>query len=63
MFCQAIVYFDNAIKLDERNGDAYTNRGVSKIKSGQKKNGCKAIQKAINLNSTKAQKLKKIYCP
>jgi hypothetical protein len=46
---QAIDDFTQAVKLNSKFTDAYINRGLLRIKTGMKEDGCKDIHKAAEL--------------
>jgi hypothetical protein len=54
--------FDKAIELNPANGLAYYNRGLTKIRSGQKDSGCLDLSKAGELGYSEAYEAIKVYC-
>ena len=58
----AIQDFNKAIELNPDLAEAYYNRGIAKIKSGQKDDGCLDFSKAGELGSAKAYEAIKEVC-
>lgn len=58
----AISYYTRAIEIDPKYAAAYYNRGMAKIKMGQKENACIDFTKAGELGNEKAYEMIKLYC-
>jgi len=58
----AIQDLNKAIELNPKFADAYINRGIAKITSGQKDDGCLDLSKAGELGYAEAYEAIKEYC-
>ncbi len=58
----AIKKFDKAIEINHKYAEAYYNRGLAKIKLGQKYSGCLDLSRAGKLGYSKADEAIKQYC-
>ncbi len=58
----AIEDFNKAIELTPNNADVYSNRGIAKIRLGQKDNGCLDLSKAGELGYAEAYEAIKENC-
>lgn len=61
MFAKSISDFDNAIRLNNKKGSIYTNRGIALFKVMKTHEACKSWIKALELGQNVEQYLKK-YC-
>ena len=58
----AIQDYTKAIELNPKLAEAYNNRGLTKITSGQKDSGCLDLSKAGELGLVEADETIKEYC-
>jgi len=58
----AISDFTKAIELDPNDPSSFYGRGLSKLASGRKEDGCLDLSKAENLGYSLAQEARKKYC-
>lgn len=58
----SIADFTKAIEIAPENAEAFHNRGLSKIESGEKESGCQDLNKARELGFAKADETIKKYC-
>lgn len=59
---KAIEYCDKAMKQDSKNGESYFYRGFAYIQSGNKKQGCKDLNKALSFGYSDAKQQIELYC-
>ncbi len=58
----AIEDLDKLIKISPKNGKYYLTRGVAKIRSEKRSEGCRDLKKALNLREYEAQEEFERYC-
>lgn len=58
----AIAEYDKAIALKNDFAEGYNNRGVAKIKKGDRDEGCAEVRKALQLGDKKSQAVLDEYC-
>ena len=61
-YSDAITDFDKALSLKSDFSKAYVSRGLAKIKTGDKENGCTDFAKADELGDKSVQPIMKLHC-